>query len=147
MCRLISRSSVVLHWSICVFVPIPCGFYYCTHVEQLESGIVIPSPVLLLFVIVLVTLGFCFSIQCWELCWSFDRDFVEQGKHSAIADGSVNLYTNYENQYGSSQKVWNQFASRSSYSPLGIYTKDSIDHHKDTCSVMLTADLLVISRT
>jgi hypothetical protein len=71
---------------------------------------------------------------------------VEQGAPSSIADRSVNFYKNFENQYGSSQKIEINIPQDPAVSLLGIYPNDVPSYHKDTCLTMFIAALSMISR-
>ena len=66
-----------------------------------------------------------------------DDKNVEQGEHSFIAGGSVNLYSHFGNQYdGFSKKLGIGITQDPAITLRGIYPKDIPSDHKNTCSAM-----------
>ena len=70
---------------------------------------------------------------------------MEQRDHASIAGGNINLYSKYENQYGSIKEYL-----ESIYNPvtalLNMYPMDASSYHKDICSTMFIAVSLILSR-
>lgn len=64
-------------------------------------------------------------------------------RETSIDDGRVNLYSHFRNQYGSFSE--NQESIYPAVPLLGIYPKDALFHHKDTCSTMLILTLFILA--
>lgn len=73
-----------------------------------------------------------------------DED-VEQRRHSSIAGGRANLYTQYGNQYGGLSQNWEP-TEDTAIPLLGIYCRNAPSYHKDTCSAMFKAALFMLAR-
>ena len=69
---------------------------------------------------------------------------MEKGGPSSIAGGSENLYSHTGKQPGSfSDKMEIVPLEDSGISILGIYPKDAVLYHNNTCSTMFTAVLAI----
>jgi hypothetical protein len=62
-----------------------------------------------------------------------DGEAVKHGKHSSIADGYVNLYNHLAIDSAVSNKIGIVLPHASATPCLGIYPKDALLYHKDTC--------------
>lgn len=75
------------------------------------------------------------------------RIHAAEMEHSSNASGGTNLYNLYRNQYSVPQKIRNKSTSETSVPLWCIYPKVVHSYHKDTCPVMLTVPLFVITST
>ena len=74
-----------------------------------------------------------------------DED-VEQEEYTTIHDRSTNLYNHFENQFGGFSELGIVLPQDPAMPLLGIYPRDALPHHKDTCSTMFIAALFIIAR-
>jgi hypothetical protein len=66
---------------------------------------------------------------------------------SSIAGGNASTYNHFENQFGVFlRKLGIVLPQDPAILLLGIYPKDALPSHKDTCSTMLIAALFIITR-
>jgi hypothetical protein len=71
---------------------------------------------------------------------------LEQREHSSISGGSENIYNHFENQFGGFSELGIVLPQDPAMPLLGIYPRDALPHHKDTCSTMFIAALFIIAR-
>jgi hypothetical protein len=72
---------------------------------------------------------------------------VEQGENFFIAGGYADLYNHFGNQLGSfSETCGTSSTTRPSCITPGIYPKDPLTSHNDTCSTIFIVALLITVR-
>ena len=72
---------------------------------------------------------------------------VDQEKHSSLTGGRANLYNHFGNQFGHFSENWEiGLPQDPAILFLGLYPKDAMLFHKETCSTMFIAALCIIAR-